>query len=299
MKTKCAGCHFKVGDPYFSDIPEDNPTVISCIKDLQNLTTALQNELEEVDDPYYSQYWKGKSVRHNLNYGIYFRGESDSNYKLRPQIGRMKEGLWIPKYEPEQERNFLHRFRRRSYSHYQRILTDWETIFLAQHHGLPTRLLDWTSNQLVALFWACWSEENLNKDGSIYAFVRQPDENWDLNVFDVPLFQKYEYPPRFAFHIKGIKVIYPFHVSPRITAHGGLFTIQDNPYKPLTEYSTDNYTREYFDIFHIRKWKVSSDAKYDLRIALNNIGINIHTLHLDLDGLAESIKLTEEMRWAD
>lgn len=43
---------------------------------------------------------------------------------------------------------------------------DKEFLFLAQHYGLPTRLLDWTYNPLIALYFACCS--NFDKDGIVY-----------------------------------------------------------------------------------------------------------------------------------
>ncbi len=42
-----------------------------------------------------------------------------------------------------------------------------ETYFIAQHFGMPTRLLDWSTNPLAALFFACHSEPG--KDGRVYA----------------------------------------------------------------------------------------------------------------------------------
>ncbi len=113
--------------------------------------------------------WQG--VRHSHTFGIYFRGQNEIDHGLHPSAGRPGKA-----YSPDQERNFLHRFRRRSYAHYGRILTDWETLFLARHYFLPCRLLDWSANPLVALFWACrGGESSYDHDGAVWVFVRQPD----------------------------------------------------------------------------------------------------------------------------
>ena len=45
---------------------------------------------------------------------------------------------------------------------------DWECLALAQHYGLPTRLVDWTKNPLVALFFA--AESNPDEDGAVYGY---------------------------------------------------------------------------------------------------------------------------------
>ena len=52
---------------------------------------------------------------------------------------------------------------------------DYELLSIAQHTGLPTRLLDWTHNPMVALFFSCI--ENLEKDGAVFIF---PPENYIL-----------------------------------------------------------------------------------------------------------------------
>jgi hypothetical protein len=283
----------KPPDQYYryDDYCDPNKAIIK-ITDIKDRIDELRQELWNANC--LCDRWKG--VNHNLKYGIYFRGESKQHDHLLPSIGR-KNSNGV-RYNLDDERDLLHRFRRRSYDQLHRILTDWETIFLAQHHLLPTRLLDWTSNYLVALYWACEKDEHIKEDGTIWVMVRQPSEDFDLNVFDAPLL-KYKQAQDFKFLVEGVKVIYPFYVSPRMTTQGGLFTIQDKPWTSLEEYPIKHpemYKRKNFDIFHIRKWKVKSQCKNCILKELDEIGINIQSLYPDLDGLAEGLKRTHKMR---
>ena len=94
---------------------------------------------------------------------IIFRGHSSEKYKLLPSIGRKDFS------EQKEKRVFLD-FKRQYYAYTQeRPETDMNLLFLAQHYGLPTRLLDWTYNPIIALYFACNSNDN--KDGIIYTNI--------------------------------------------------------------------------------------------------------------------------------
>ena len=97
---------------------------------------------------------------------IFSEANLSSEYKLIPSIGRrFKEGQEdvLKQYEKEVFEDF-----KRKYSMFTdaRPKNDKEFLFLAQHYGLPTRLLDWTYNPLIALYFACCS--NFDKDGIVY-----------------------------------------------------------------------------------------------------------------------------------
>ncbi|MEL6524895.1 MAG: FRG domain-containing protein [Chloroflexota bacterium] len=87
---------------------------------------------------------------------LFLRGQKDKKWSLVPSLYRTSE------YKPyswlHREESLLGEFRRKALPYLSHIpkndFTDLEWLALAQHHGLPTRLLDWTTNALVALYFA-------------------------------------------------------------------------------------------------------------------------------------------------
>ncbi len=191
-----------------------------------------------------------------------FRGQSNSNWKLLPKSGREEFSLRYK--EPDITEKRIFESWKRYAVHYTKVVPsdEWDWLSLAQHHGLATRLLDWTKNPLSAAFFAVDSKEM--EDSAIYGFK--------INASEIV---ENENP----FEVKKLKVYYPRGLSARVISQRGIFTISGRPSEPIESQLKDR----------LHKFVISKDAKSDIKELLNLFNINTLSIYQDLDNLSKHL----------
>jgi hypothetical protein len=188
--------------------------------------------------------------------GRIFRGVASAEYGLVPKVGRAEFNKC---YSLNAEKLLLDIFKQRAVAHVAFAPScEIEWLALAQHHGLPTRLLDWTVNPLVALFFAALSQSDA--DGAVYTRHLRRDNPAEFD-------QKFK-----PFDVRRVYKYYPPHVTSRITVQHALFTIQPDPVIPM-------------DHPRLLKIVIPRRLKVDFRKRLYSYGINQETMFPDLDGI--------------
>jgi len=144
-----------------------------------------------------------------------FRGQREDK-PLVPKIGRGRPNWKIPHWE----RRMFEDFKRRStpYLEGDPPSTDWHWLAIAQHHGMGTRLLDWSDNPLAALWFAVEKAPLPNRNGELGHGVV-----WVFRVFEHEVVTDIE--AEDPFDGQRTQVFQPPHIARTIVAQGGWFTV--------------------------------------------------------------------------
>jgi hypothetical protein len=198
-----------------------------------------------------------------------FRGQADKS-PILPKIGRPAY-----KYDRARERALHHAFVRAVRPFLPMPLSSpWEFLALAQHHGAPTRLADWSTSPLVAAWFAVTSYPE-DTDAAIYALdLTRPDiERFDIAAGLSATGARFDDP--FAM-TKGVYLIETAPVSARITTQRGIFTVHGDPKAALPVPDADR-----FDI--------PTALRSDFQDRLLDLGIDASHIFPDIDGLCKTL----------
>jgi hypothetical protein len=211
----------------------------------------------------------------------FFRGHSSTIFELLPGLFRPCNRLY---YSPYDEANLYYEFCLHSGPLLPTNGDSWNTIFTMQHHGLPTRILDWTESFGIALYFAT---ANASSDIDVWfldPYIYNRETCGIEEVLDVDADLKGNYfdffiEPKTDISWKHAVAIYPSRRTPRMTGQNSLFTLHSD-LEPMESTAAEGLIR-----FTLAATELGAARRY-LKVA----GINEFTLFPDLDGLARYLK---------
>lgn len=245
------------------------------------------NELQEV---LYHNSWNPRLGRYRSHEA--YRGLSDAEYPLITTLMRLG-GAYV-----ELEKHIIRNFRK--YAHMRMVEQDsiWHWLSLAQHHGLPTRLLDWTYSPMVALHFATANIDNFDKDGVVWAvnYVKVHEnvpsvlsEQLDkegANIFTVEMLAECVQNLSVFDHLEHEDYaifMEPPSIDDRIVNQHALFSLMNRSDKAVDSLFGSNRNLG-------RKIIIPAELKWEIRDKLDQSNITERVLFPGLDGLSSWLK---------
>lgn len=249
-----------------------------------------------LNDAVYAESWHGMLGRFRSDF--VFRGISNARWaSLTTSLIRLG-GAYA-----EMEGHLLRNFRK--YAHLDAIQTvpvdsTWHWLAMAQHHGLPSRLLDWSYSPFVAAHFATSVLTDFDRDGLIWAFnyVRSQQYLPDMlrevlaqegsNVFTAEMLQRCAatLPDLDALAAGGdhfVAFFEPPSLDSRIVNQYALFSLMSS-----ASISLDTWLDEHPELF--RRIIIPAEVKWEIRDKLDQANVTERVLFPGLDGLSSWLR---------
>jgi hypothetical protein len=231
--------------------------------------------------------------------GVY-HGASNAARPLLTSLDRLG-GLEPPHTKADLEEHILRSFIRYSRPHLDeaRPHNDWELLIAAQHHGVPTRLLDWSYSPLVAAFFATRPAEGRSKDRAIWRLDWQrvhrqfklPQLALQIQELDSVFGEKqaHSLSPAKLFSTREHRtfacMIEPPSLDDRIVAQSATFTLCSTTCQSFDQFLDEQGLAE-----ALTKYVIPDGDLARVRDQLDMVGIDERRLFPDLDGVARAIR---------
>lgn len=216
---------------------------------------------------------------------VWFRGHVSATFTLLPSLARKPKAL-------ERETLLSKRFKQNAFPFRAvRPQSEWEWLFLMQHYGVPTRLLDWSESPLVALYFAVNDPDPKFETDDAHLWALLPAKfNYEVPRIrpkvpvDIPSFGVDEVlddysPDKIALERMSSKLpvaALAHRQNERIMAQLGVFTIMHRDTTPL-EKLADAY---------LGRFTIPADAKSRFRSELAYLRVNRLSLFPELTSVA-------------
>lgn len=220
-----------------------------------------------------------------------FRGLPDESYTLDTSLMRMGGNY------AQVEGHLLRNFKKYALRNVVELDSFWYWLSVAQHHGLPTRLMDWTFSPYVALHFVTANLNRYDCDGVIwcldYKKVHQqvPDTLSDLleeegaDVFTIEMLSHIRSLREFDSQADEPFALFfePPSIDDRIVNQYALFSVISSP-----TVSMKSWLEQQPDVY--RKITIASELKWEIRDKLDQANINERVLFPGLDGLSRWLR---------
>jgi hypothetical protein len=223
-----------------------------------------------------------------------FRGLHDKDLELKTSL------MMLGNNPGEMERNLFRNFKKYAPQNTVSEDNDWLWLSVAQHHGLPTRLADWTFSPYIALHFMCEDTAWYDKDGVLWCidFYRTKEylpeqfrnalESENAKGFDVGILKSV------CPNVKDLKKFHDDHgdfivffeppsMDERIVNQFALFSFMSDP-----DVSMNDWLNEHEDLYF--RLVIPSGLKWEIRDKLDQINITERMIYPGLDGLSKWLR---------